>query len=120
MWAGHLRQIGHPVVYFDAFANDYIDDAFIAIAGEVIAQSEKEKKAKNPAHKKLLNTAARAGRAILRSGAKVGVKAATLGALDAADIAELKSVTNDLASEASSKADDYVKALLSRQEAERK
>ena len=120
MWAGHLRQIGHPVVYFDAFANDYIDDAFIAIAGEVIAQSEKEKKAKSPAHKKLLNTAARAGRAILRSGAKVGVKAATLGALDAADIAELKSVTNDLASEASSKADDYVKALLSRQEAERK
>jgi len=120
MWAGHLRSMGHPVIYFDAFANDYIDDAFIAIAGEVIAQSEKEKKGKTPAHKKFLNTAARAGRAILRSGTKIGVKAATLGALDAADIAELKSVAGDLASEASSKSDEYVKSLLSRQGSDRK
>jgi len=31
MWAGHLRQHGLPVVYFDAFANDYVEDAFTGL-----------------------------------------------------------------------------------------
>jgi len=119
MLAGQLRQNGHPVIYFDAFANDYIDDAFVAIAGEVIALSQAMKKEKTAAHKKFLERAVRAGRAILRSGAKIGVKAATLGALDAADVSELKSVTKDVADEASTKADEYIKMLLSRQGEER-
>ncbi len=46
MWAGLLRQNGHPVIYFDAFANDYIDDAFLAIAGEVVALSRDKKESK--------------------------------------------------------------------------
>lgn len=28
MWAGELRKAGFPVVYFDAFENDHVDDAF--------------------------------------------------------------------------------------------
>lgn len=119
MWAGLLRNSGHPVIYFDAFANDYIDDAFLAIAGEVIALSQAKKKERTAAHRKFLEKASRAGRAILRSGAKIGVKAATLGALDAADIAELKLVAKDIADEASAKSDDYIKTLLLRQGEER-
>ncbi len=114
MWAGLLRKKGHPVIYFDAFANDYIDDAFLAIAGEVVSLSQKSKSASTPAHKKFLKGAARAGRAILRSGAKIGVKAATLGVLDAADLEDLKSVADDIADEVSAKSDEYIKALLSR------
>jgi len=72
-----------------AFAKRLIDDAFLAIAGEVIGLSQALKKERTPAHKKFLDKAARAGRAIIRSGTKIGVKAATLGALDAADITEL-------------------------------
>src|SRR5690606_16379713 len=30
MWAGELRKSGFPVVYFDAFENDYVEDAFAA------------------------------------------------------------------------------------------
>lgn len=120
MLAGLLRQNGHPVIYFDAFANDFIDDAFLAIAGEVIGLSQALKKERTPAHKKFLDKAARAGRTIIRSGVKIGVKAATLGALDAADITELTSVAKDIAEETSSKADEYLKALLSRQAVERK
>ena len=41
-WAGLLRQRGHAVVQFDAFAHDYQDDAFVALAGEVLAQSQHE------------------------------------------------------------------------------
>ena len=39
-WAGLLRQRGHAVVQFDAFAHDYQDDALIALAGELYARSE--------------------------------------------------------------------------------
>ena len=120
MWAGLLRKRGHPVIYFDAFANDYIDDAFLAIAGEVIALSQEKKKASTPAHKKFLNRAARAGRAILQSGTKIGLKAATLGVLDAADLDDLKSIADDIAEEASTKTGEYIKALLSRHGEERK
>src|SRR5690606_32523872 len=86
MLAGHLRNEGHPVIYFDAFANDHISDAFVAIAGEVVALSKRLEKQSSPAHKHFLEKAAKAGRSLLRSGAKIGVKAATLGILDAADV----------------------------------
>ena len=115
MLAGLLRQNGHAVVYFDAFANDFIDDAFVAIAGEVVGLSQALKRERTPAHKKFLDKAARAGGAIIRSGVKVGVKAATLGALEAADLTELTSVAKDIADEISSKMDNYVRALLLRQ-----
>lgn len=42
-WAGLLRRREHTVVQFDAFANDYQDDAFIALAGEVCACLERKK-----------------------------------------------------------------------------
>jgi energy-coupling factor transporter ATP-binding protein EcfA2 len=119
MWAGLLRQRGHPVIYFDAFANDYIDDAFLAISGEVVALSQQKQKESTPGHKKFLAKAARAGRALLRSGTKIGVKAATLGALDAADLAELKSVADDIADEVSLKSDEYIETLILRHREER-
>jgi hypothetical protein len=75
---------------------------------------------REPAHKKFLNRAARAGRAILQSGTKIGLKAATLGVLDAADLDDLKSIADDIAEEASTKTGEYIKALLSRHGEERK
>lgn len=36
MWAGELRKEEHPVIMFDAFENDYIDDAFAAIVRELV------------------------------------------------------------------------------------
>ena len=52
-------------------------------------------------------------------GAKIGVKAATLGAIDAADFEGLKSVASDIAKETSTKADEYVESLLKLQSQER-
>jgi hypothetical protein len=37
MWAKHLSSTGFPVILFDAFANDYQEDAYLALAGEVLA-----------------------------------------------------------------------------------
>jgi hypothetical protein len=119
MWAGHLRKNGFPVIYFDAFEHDHVDNGFLAIAAQVLSLSTSLKKSKTPAHKNFLKKAARAGGVLLRTGAKIGVKAATLGAIDAADIAGLQSVADDIAREASTKADEYVENLLKIQSQEK-
>jgi predicted KAP-like P-loop ATPase len=112
MWAGELRKVGIPVIYFDAFANDYAEDAFTAIAGEIIGLVEEARKAATSAGKKFLKNAVGASRIVLRSGLKLGVKAATMGAVDTADFSRLGS---DIASEASKLTDEYIGTLLTSQ-----
>ena len=112
MLAGHLRNESFPVIYFDAFKNDHVDNGFLTIAGEVIRLSKELHKDESLRHKAFVRTAARAGGILLRMGAKIGVKAATLGAIDAADFEGLKSVASDIAKETSTKADEYVESLL--------
>lgn len=43
MWCGHMRNAGYPIIEFDAFKNDYTDDAFIALAGEVLSLAKDKK-----------------------------------------------------------------------------
>jgi hypothetical protein len=112
MWAGELRKAGFPVVYLDAFRNDYADDAFTAIAGEIISLAISQRKADSTSAKAFLEKAVGAGKVILRSGLKLGMKAATLGALDAADF---ENVASDLAKEASELEDKYVGEILTKQ-----
>ena len=38
-WAGLLRKRGHPVVYFDAFEHDHLDDAFFPLFGHLLQAS---------------------------------------------------------------------------------
>lgn len=99
-WTGELRKEGFPVVFFDAFQNDYAEDAFIALAGEVFALLEENKKGHSKVAKKFASKAASAGKILLRSGLKVGVKAATLGALNTTDLDELADAISDESAEA--------------------
>src|SRR5680860_400297 len=111
MWAGELRKAGFPVVYFDAFENDHVEDAFLAIASEIIALAEREKKAKTTVGKRLIKNAVGASKVLLRSSLKLGVKAATVGALGAADLEE---VAADFAAEASNLMDKHLGELLTK------
>ena len=119
MWAGELRKRGLPVIYFDAFENDHVDNGFVAIAAEVIRLSQALKKTKAPAYKKFVKKAGRLGGILLRTSARIGVKAATLGAIDVADFESLKTVAEDIAKEASTKADEYVECILKLQSQEK-
>jgi predicted KAP-like P-loop ATPase len=112
MWAGELRKAGFPVVYFDAFENDHVDDAFLAIAGEVIALAQKRKKANSSKGKALVKSAVGAGKVLLRSSLKLGVKAATLGAIAGAD---LEGLSDDIAAELEGLTDKYLGELLTQQ-----
>lgn len=115
MWAGELRNAGFPVAYLDAFQIDYEEDAFTAVAGEIIALAESLRKGK--VVKAFVDKAVGAGKVILRSGLKLGVKAATLGVLSGAD---LEGVASDWAKEASEIEDKYLGELLTKQKEQQK
>lgn len=111
MWAGLLRSRGFPVVYFDAFENDYTDDAFTTIASQIIEVVERNKKSNTPAGKRFVKSATATGKVLLRSGLRLGVKIATLNALDTK---ELEDAAGSAADELSELADKLVGERLTR------
>ena len=109
---GELRQLGIPVIYFDAFANDYIDDPFLAIAGEIIALA-KSKRVKEDKRKSLTTTAVKIGKMLTVSAVKVGVKAATLGTISSDDLTEVgQAITSGVADEVSEASEAIVTDML--------
>ncbi|MGN7752324.1 KAP family P-loop NTPase fold protein [Sinorhizobium sp. 22678] len=115
MWAGELRKVGFPVVLFDAFENDYVEDAFAALARELVELAEDKTSVGNKAAQSFREKAVNLGSLLLRGAAKVGtkaaVRAATAGILKAEDV---KEVAEDLTSEAETMAEAYMNQLLDR------
>lgn len=115
MWDALLRQKGAKCIYFDAFSQDYIDDAFIAIASEISSLVENEFEESQSPKKRLKefkNKAAKAGVKLLSWGAKVGVKAATLGAIKDVEIEELKEIKKAFADDGSSLISNLIEQKL--------
>ncbi|MCJ2131594.1 P-loop NTPase fold protein [Methylobacterium sp. E-045] len=112
MWAGELRKQEIGVVLFDAFENDYLEDAFTAIAGQIVSLAKDKNKAQEGRVQRFAQRAYDAGKIVARSGLKVGIKAATVGALGAEDF---KDIAKELASEASSLGDKYLGEAITKQ-----
>lgn len=113
MWSGHLRNNGFPVIYFDAFANDFMDDAFAAIAGEVISLLSEKKEKGSETYEKFLDKALKVGEILIRSS-----KAGAL-ALDILDAANSKSISGGSADKEHDQASGYLKNLLENHKRER-
>ncbi len=73
MWCGYMRNRGFPVIYFDAFKNDYTDDAFLALAGEVIALADELGSKNGVARKDYLLKTKRVAWAFAKGGLKKGL-----------------------------------------------
>jgi len=113
MWAGYLRNEGFPVVHFDAFANDYTQDAFLALAAEIADIARGSSAATAPVYDEYIAKAKKAGSVLLRSTAKISAKALTLGALSSGDLTEIgELLSGDVAQEASAIADTYLESRL--------
>lgn len=110
-WAGFLRSRKVQVIHFDAFANDYLKDAFIAVTGEIIAKAE-EFDPGGEAGKKLVEKAKDVGKVLVRHGASALVRFATAGALDGSSLLAFGEDTVDAAS---GKAGDVVGDLIAKQ-----
>ncbi len=99
MWQTLLAQNEISSIYFDAFSNDYIDDAFVAIVSAITDFLEKQKQ--DSKTKKTLKDfkkkASQLGVQLLSWAIKLGVKAGTLGVVQRTDVEELMSIKDDIA-----------------------
>lgn len=86
MWKGHAEQNGFSVIYFDAFAHDYQEDAFLALAGQVLAHADIKLGLNDEEKADVVNAykdkAAAVGKSLMRAGVKVGINAITLGVVN--------------------------------------
>lgn len=116
MWQNLLKKNQIQSIYFDAFANDYIDDAFIALASHIVSFAEKSVGQDNPAKKKINDfkkKASEVGVQLLSWGAKLGIKAATLGIIKDSDIDELSEIKNDIAKGTSNVTSKFIEDRIS-------
>lgn len=107
-WLSQLAQKQIPSVYLDAFAVDYLESPFLAVAGAISEAVERAHKKGDPKYKRFLGAAAKVGRSLVAPAAKIGVRVATMGALDLGDFKDLEK-TADVVSDALS---DYSEANI--------
>lgn len=119
MWEGHVRS-ELAVIYFDAFANDYQEDAFLALAGKVLYFASEEIKEGDhqavQALEKYKDKAADVGGSLVRAGLKIGVNAITLGLVNADE--QVDHMERVISSELGNAVDRCVAERLDRQEEE--
>jgi len=113
MWAGELRKSGHPVIFFDAFENDYVEDAFAVLAREIVELAEGKTSSKSQVVQSFKEKATHLGAVLLKGTAKVGLKvavrAATAGLANSDD---LKDIGADIGNEVENTAEAYMDQLL--------
>ena len=88
-WAGLLRQRGHPVVYFDAFEHDHLDDAFFPLFGHLLRAHSSGTPVLQQFRESLFTQATALLKATPKVLVDVGLRTATGGALSASAIREV-------------------------------
>jgi hypothetical protein len=116
MWCGELTKLKVPSIYFDAFANDYHEDAFVTIAGEIIARAEELKPRGAKSIKAFKASAIKVAKALGRASLKIGVRAASAGLLTGDELADGLKISAEAAKsvgdEAAKALDDLIKERL--------
>jgi len=82
MWQGHVghqRENKIKTIYFDAFANDYQKDPFLALIAEIYEQLADESAEKQS---KFKEKAGNAAKSMFRGAMKIGVRSLSAGILD--------------------------------------
>ena len=113
MWQGLLSESKIPNIYIDAFATDYVDDAFISIISPITDYAERNIiKEHHEKIAELRQKSKKVGGKLLSWSARVGVKAATLGIIKDADLDELKDIKGDLSKSASDLVGDFIEERI--------
>lgn len=112
MLAGELKNTNgeNSVVYFDAFEVDYMDDPFIALAGELAAHIENLTSIDEKIKDKFTSKATQVGKVLAKEALKISVKAATLNSIDIDGVEE--DIANEIAKSASSILEQQVESSI--------
>ncbi|MCC6415606.1 MAG: hypothetical protein IT582_06830 [Opitutaceae bacterium] len=114
MWRAFLRGQKLEVIYFDAYASDYFDDPFVSFSGEILELVDKRLAAEGIAEprREFKKTAVEVGKRLAGLGAKVGLRALTLGAVESGHLGELKEIGTELATGASEIGADVIEKRI--------
>jgi hypothetical protein len=89
MWEQHLKDNSVPTIYFNAWENDFTDDALVSIIGEISSGIEELSTPEDISKtKEYLNKAKGFGVTLLKRTVPVAAKVATAGALDLDKVTE--------------------------------
>ncbi len=113
MWQGLLNESNIPNIYINAFANDYVDDAFIAIASAITTYADKHNHSSDKQMARDFKEAAKkVGIQLFALSAKVALKAATFGALSVDDFKDFEGVREGIAKGVAKMASDFIEERL--------
>lgn len=116
-WQKILDEEKTPNIYIDAFASDYVDDAFMVVAGAItdyVSENAPTKKSKE-----FIEKAKNVGAHVLSLSAKIGIRAISAGVIKEADVHEMSKIGEDISKDISSSAEKYIKDRLTNHKAER-
>ncbi|MCG7868230.1 MAG: KAP family NTPase [Candidatus Thiodiazotropha taylori] len=84
MWRGMLKDKDIHSIYFDAFKNDFIEDPFLALVGEIndLLEKQPNKNITEDIRNDFRNKAVATLKAIGKASVRVGIRTATAGVLD--------------------------------------
>jgi hypothetical protein len=109
-WQTLLDENSVPNIYIDAFASDYVDDAFMVVAGAITDyMQEKTPQDKTEA---FLDKAKHVGAHLLSISTKVGIRAATAGLISGDDFKDLDNAIEAAGGDISKSAEEYIKRKL--------
>jgi hypothetical protein len=108
MWQGMLTDAEMPNIYIDAFASDYIDDPFLAVASAITTYIEENNSKGNKKSAEFVQKAKEVGSRLLPWGTKIAFKAVTAGLINGSDIEQLVAVRKDIANDLATTASDFV------------
>jgi hypothetical protein len=86
MWRGELSKQQVPSIYFDAFANDYHEDAFLALAGEIVDYANGAKGSAKRTATAFRIKAINVGKVLGRAALGTAVQIATAGIVGSAAV----------------------------------
>ncbi|NUW74869.1 hypothetical protein HOP38_20435 [Vibrio mediterranei] len=116
MWEQHLKDNEIPTIYFNAWENDFTDDAFVSLIGEIGASIDEISNYGNEDKvKEYYQKAKNLGLGLVKRTVPVAAKVATAGALDLDKITEqaLSSFAESIAKDQIEKYESAKKTLRS-------
>lgn len=111
-WVTYLKEKRVPCIYFDAFASDYVESPFQAIASAFVRAAQEARDQDEKAYDSFLSATTKVAKAVAAPAAKMAVKAFTLGVVGSQEVEAVKSAVEELATGFGEMSESAIKEVL--------